>query len=188
MNDAEYIFKQTARERKVMGYGDKHKKRQGGKFVRLPSDHLTKKERNAMNGECKTYNISKRMTWEEFKAMPHELQQEHIDFLQNNFQCGPTSISSRVFGVRNKAMDDYCAKHGLRIKTFGTGSKPNKKYQAWLEQNKEDQREMPQEPVAVPIEEPKEEAPVNVSGVADIAALLSFLAGTGAKITIELTL
>ena len=51
MNDAEYLFKQTSSERKRIGRGDYNKKRQGGKAIRFPSDHLTKKEIEAMSGE-----------------------------------------------------------------------------------------------------------------------------------------
>ena len=43
MKDAEYLFKQTEIERKKLGYGDRHKKRGGGRYVRLPSDNMTKR-------------------------------------------------------------------------------------------------------------------------------------------------
>lgn len=43
MTEAERLFRQTEIERKRLGYGDKHKKRGGGRYVRLPSDNMTKK-------------------------------------------------------------------------------------------------------------------------------------------------
>ena len=47
MTDAEYLFRQTSKERKRNGIGDFHKKRGGGKVVRFPSDHLSRKEKKA---------------------------------------------------------------------------------------------------------------------------------------------
>ena len=36
MKDAEYLFRQTEKERKRIGRGDFNKKRQGGKQIRFP--------------------------------------------------------------------------------------------------------------------------------------------------------
>lgn len=55
MTDEEYLFRQTEIERKRIGYGDRNKKRQGGRYVRLPSDNLSRKERNAMNHEHRAH-------------------------------------------------------------------------------------------------------------------------------------
>lgn len=44
MTDEEYVFRQTEVERKKLGYGDRHKKRGGGRYVRFSSDNLTKKK------------------------------------------------------------------------------------------------------------------------------------------------
>lgn len=59
MTDERFVFQQTNRERAAAGRGDRCKKRQGGKYVRLPSDNLTEKEKRAMNGEVKTYNVQR---------------------------------------------------------------------------------------------------------------------------------
>lgn len=49
-----------------------HNNRGGG--VRMPSDSLSRKERASLHGECVTYNIGKPMTWEEYNALPEDIQ------------------------------------------------------------------------------------------------------------------
>lgn len=51
MTDEAFVFNQTVRERKATGYGAYHKKRKGGRTIRFPSDNLTRRERQQMNGE-----------------------------------------------------------------------------------------------------------------------------------------
>ena len=51
MTDEAFVFNQTVRERKATGYGAYHKKRKGGRTIRFPSDNLSRRERQQMNGE-----------------------------------------------------------------------------------------------------------------------------------------
>ena len=113
MTDPEYLFRQTEKERKKLGYGDKHKKRGGGKTVRFPSDYLTKKERDAMNGEIKTYKKKEFYTWEEFKALPDDLQLKWVNSIINRFGCSAGAISSIVFGKSRPMLQGYLEKKGL---------------------------------------------------------------------------
>ena len=205
MNDAEFLFKQTEKDRKRIGYGAKNKKRGGGRYVRTPSDNLTKKERNAMNSEVTTYNITKPMSWDEFKQMPKDLQQQHIDFIQSNFECGPCSIANNVFNLSCNIVKKHCDKNGIKIITYGRGSRPLiKKLNAWLGNEQEpvlldkedvkdqvtkfgstweDVEKMIDDIPAVP--NAKQEVTKDTNNIAQILAML---VGTGAKVSIELTL
>lgn len=107
MTDEEYLFRQTELERKRLGYGDKHKKRGGGRYVRLPSDHLTKKEREALNGECKTYKKKDFYTWEEFKELPSDLQVAWTNSIINRYGAGLETISEIVFGFSKLILRHY---------------------------------------------------------------------------------
>lgn len=107
MNDAQYLFRQTEIERKKLGYGDKHKKRGGGRYVRLPSDHLTKKEREAMNGEVKVFKKKDFYTWEEFKALPSDLQVAWVNSIINRYGAGLETISEIVFGFSKRNLRHY---------------------------------------------------------------------------------
>jgi hypothetical protein len=101
MTDAEYIFKQTELKRKKIGYGDRHKKRQGGKTVRFPSDYMTKKERQAMNGDVVTYKQKDLYTRQEWLALPEDLRLKWVNSLINRYCVGHTAIARVVFGQKD---------------------------------------------------------------------------------------
>ncbi len=94
MKDEEYVFYQDIKEKKSIGRGAFHKK--GGsksKKCTLPSDYLTKKEREKMNGEVKTWSMSKFYTWEEFKEMHDDIQEAYVTTLLSKY-----NISIRTIG------------------------------------------------------------------------------------------
>lgn len=97
MTDAEYLFKQTEITRKRDARGTFNKKRQGGKYVRMPSDNLTKKEREQMNGEVIKWQEKPFYTWEEFKALPEDVQLKWLNSVINVYDVGLRSISRIVF-------------------------------------------------------------------------------------------
>lgn len=108
MNDAEQVFRQTEIERKRLSYGDKHKKRGGGRYVRLPSDNLTRKEREAMNGEIKTWKEKPFYTFEEFNELPDDVQLKWINSIINRYDVGLGGISKIISpGANRNALHDY---------------------------------------------------------------------------------
>ena len=62
-----------------------------------------------MNGDVKSYNLNKPMTWEEFRRMPQDLQIMYIKKLRNEFGV-PDIVLSKSMGVCkssfSKAMKD----------------------------------------------------------------------------------
>ena len=114
MNDAEQMFRQTEIERKRLSYGDKHKKRGGGRYVRLPSDNLTRKEREAMNGEIKVWQEKPFYTFEEFKELPDDVQLKWINSLINRYDVGIGGISRIIAPSANRnILHDYMERKGL---------------------------------------------------------------------------
>ena len=105
MNDSEYIFNQTSRERKSASRGAFAKKNGSkSKKCTLPSDYLTPAEKKKLNGKAETYDLSKPMKWKEFTSMPHDLRAEYIkklagmgagrDDLSDMFGCAAGTYSS----------------------------------------------------------------------------------------------
>lgn len=194
MDDAEYLFMQTSRERKQAGRGDYCKKRRGGRGVRLPSDHLTEKQRKKLNGKVMTYDYSKPVDYREFKKWPDEHKAAYIRHLEKKYGAGNVQIAE-MFGV-NKATISATRKSlgisGIR------GKHTKLDAEAWsaflrgggdVEKMVEAVAKVPV--MALPLSEIEEKAPEEAKRSADvnnIAVLLQALAGTGAKITIELTL
>lgn len=110
MTDFEYDVK----EKKRIASGAYHQKK-GSKSRKctLPHELLTPAQRKKLDGPVLTYAINKPMSWEEFKSLPLDLQQDHLDFLQNRFDIGVNTVSALVFGLSHAALRYHCARKGL---------------------------------------------------------------------------
>lgn len=212
MTDEEYMFKQTEIERKRIGRGDRNKKRGGGKYVRLPSDQMTKKEREAMNGEVKTFKIKPFYTWEEFKSLPDDLQIKHINSLITRYDVSISAISTGVFGlsdsglmwyINNKNMKQYInatarGKAGTKgkqhmldaMERYNAGALTVESVSTCETIEPETKPEQKPEPAPVIENDVTNESVQRQShrDLSNVAVLLKTLIGTGAKLTIEITL
>lgn len=193
MTDEEYIFRQTSAERKRNGRGDFNKKRKGGRFVRLPSDNLTKKEREKMNGECLQYNMNAPVKWSEFLTWPQDLQREYIEKLAESYNAKNEDIA-KMLGV---SVSQYRKlKNSLGIKGKAGQGKPliQPDWDIFLgvDDPFEEVEFSPVNAEKVELPEKKEEKqePVKLddSSIMNIAILLDALKGSGAKLTIEVVL
>lgn len=63
----------------------------------LPSDYLTDAQKKARNGKMSTYNLSKTMTYEQFKLMPRDLQREYLLKLRNDMHAS-SRVIAQMFG------------------------------------------------------------------------------------------
>lgn len=207
MNDAEYIFNQTSRERKRNGYGDYHKKRQGGRQIRLPSDHLSKKELAALNSDVTKINLNAPVDWCEFKNWPNDLKIEYLQRLENKYHATTEDIAE-MMGVGYKPL--VVMKRDLGIASKRGGRRPKLDLLAWGEfchvdvntvktavEKCPEAPEVPAEksPASAIIELQKEAAEAeekakasSLGNLMNIALLLDTLKGSGAKLTIEVTL
>lgn len=87
MSNVLYEFLQDCHEKAITARSAKNRKRYPGKKgpVKLPSDYMTEKEKEALNGECKTYKLGAPMTWDEFSKMPDDLKAMYIKSLRRKF-------------------------------------------------------------------------------------------------------
>ena len=199
MNDAEYIFKQTSAERKRNGYGDYHKKRQGGRQVRLPSDHLSKKEIEAMSGECVTYNMKAPVKWSAFKEWPDDIQREYLKNLEDSFHAKTEDVA----GMMSTGYDNIrMLKKALGIASGRGGKRPPLDENGWtafltggyfvssqpLPSEVEKCPETPADSIEKCPASSSEKLQLNSDSIMNLAILLDALKGTGAKLTIEVTL
>lgn len=111
MPDEQYVMISDSIEKKKIAHSSHNRKTHCGKGgrVKFPSDYLSKKELKAMNGDVKSYNLNRPMTWEEFRSMPQDLQIMYIKKLRNEFGV-PDSVLGKAMGVCrssfSKAMRD----------------------------------------------------------------------------------
>ena len=110
MNDVEFILKEDIKAKKQAGRGYYHKKHGSkSKKCRLPSDSLSKKEIEKMNGECKVYNFNKPMSYSNFCAMPVDLRIKYLEMLRDKFGANQTEIS-KMMGVAVTTLASHRAK------------------------------------------------------------------------------
>ena len=103
------LFYGDIREKKSAGHSAR-RKRNGSRtaYVSLPSDHMTQKELKKMNGEVKSYNLSKPMAFQEFREMPADLRRQYLAFLVHTYGATMGAIAN-AFSVSvdtlRRAMD-----------------------------------------------------------------------------------
>ena len=69
----------------------------------LPSDYLTDAQKKARNGKMSTYNLSKPMTYEQFKLMPRDLQREYLLKLRNDMHAS-SRVIAQMFGCSDETV------------------------------------------------------------------------------------
>lgn len=149
MPDEQYVMISDSIEKKKIAHSSHNRKTHCGKGgrVKFPSDYLSKKELKAMNGEVKSYNLNRPMTWEEFRSMPQDLQIMYIKKLRNEFGV-PDIVLSKAMGICkssfSKAMRDLNLSLGKSAGATGkkwlNSEKSSKFYEYWnkFENKKED--------------------------------------------------
>lgn len=114
MRDEEFCFVSDVREKKRTATGAFHKRTHAGKggAVKFPSDFLTRKELNAMNGEVKSYNINSPMTWKDFKGLPDDIKIIYIKLLREKFDV-PDARVAAMLGTSQQTFARYVAQLGI---------------------------------------------------------------------------
>ena len=147
MPDEQYVMISDSIEKKKIAHSSHNRKTHCGKGgrVKFPSDYLSKKELKAMNGDVKSYNLNKPMSWEEFRSMPQDLQIMYIKKLRNEFGV-PDSVLGKAMGVCrssfSKAMKDLKLSLGKSAGATGRqwfGSEKSSKFsEYWNKFNKKE--------------------------------------------------
>lgn len=131
MNDIEFILKEDIKEKKKAGSGYRYKKNGSkSKKCTLPSDHLSKKEIEKMNGECKVYNLNKPMSYSNFCAMPVDLQIKYLEMLRDKFGANQTEIS-KMMGVAPSTLASHRYKFLNNKPVFPSSNRPKLDKEAW---------------------------------------------------------
>lgn len=149
MKDEEYLFHSEVRDKKVTARSARNTRTHNGKSgrVKLPSDYMTKKELNAMNGEVKSYRLNEPMSWKEFKAMPDDIKVTYVKLLREKFHCIDSAIAE-MMGIHKATFHNEMNRLGIMV-----GGKGRRKWEdkdafwAWASGAR------------IPVEEAKEETP-----------------------------
>lgn len=134
MTDEKFIYTQDLREKKSTARSARYKRTHAGKggAVKFPSDYLSKKELNAMNGEVKSYRLNEPMTWAEYKSMPDDIRIVYIKALRDAYNVSDSSIAA-MLGTGQKTFSNETRRLGIGL---GRGKKPcgfkKAEWYAWL--------------------------------------------------------
>lgn len=202
LSDEEFVFRQDVREKKQAGRGVFCKVRGGGKHVRLPSDYLSRKERQKMNGECVTYNMNKPVNWQTAKKeWPNDILVQYFKKLY--FEYGfSTKMIGKACNVSDVTLVRFAKANNIQLRPPRCRSNNDdirKRFTEFVRSvdvetsekiltDNADAAVLAVAENAMPEgKEPTAPQKVEVDRN-NIAVLLAALAGTGAKLTIEVTL
>lgn len=113
-SEAERLLIEDVREKKIVSRSYRNKRTHCGRggAVRLPSDKLTKKELQQMNGQCETYRLNQPMKWPEFLAMPVEHQISYVKKLREKYGV-PDARIARMMCIAQSSFSLYTRKLGI---------------------------------------------------------------------------
>lgn len=132
MTDAAYTFNQTVSERKSAGTGTHHKVVHKYTGVKLPSDYLTAKERNALNGEMVSVNMNRPIKFSEFKKLSADMKKEYMESLIRRFSV-PKNRISQMMGVSYWSLYTLLKEANIEIKPAPFGTKWDEAgWNAWV--------------------------------------------------------
>ena len=101
-----YDFDYDALQKKRIAAGARHMKRGSrSKRCSLPSDTLTPAQLKRRNGPVSTYKLDEPMRWDDFKAMPVDLQKQYLTYLVE------------TYGATNEMLGDMFYVHPTHVGT-----------------------------------------------------------------------
>lgn len=133
MDDTIFTYREDLKEKSHAAKGAYHKSHRGSKYMRTPSDYLTKKERNKMNGEVSTYRIAP-MSWPDFMKIPDDIQREYLQTLFEKFGVSVNRLA-KMFGVSFKTVSKRIEFLRVKIKTSNGFNQPA--WDDWLNSKKD---------------------------------------------------
>lgn len=112
--DEVHEFYEDCKDKKITARSARSSRTHCGKRgqVKFPSDYMTPKEREAMNGKCVSYRMNDPITWDEFKTWPDEHKVTYIKLLRKKYQV-PDSALAGAWGLCKSALTKPFAKLGL---------------------------------------------------------------------------
>lgn len=133
MTDEEYIFRTECAEKKRTARGSFNRLSHAGKGgrVKMPSDYMTKKERDQMNGEVQSYTLRYPMKWEHFKRLPDDLKHEYLSAIISKYNPQREALA-KMFGITPNTLYVTCREVGISFQNGGTRKGRNDAFWAWV--------------------------------------------------------
>ena len=122
MPDEQWEMVKDSIDKKNIAHSARSRRTHCGKggAVKFPSDFMTKKELNKMNGEVKSYHMNEPMTFSEFKSMPDDLKVLYIKALRKEYKV-PNKTLADVMGIDNSTFSRWLRQLGLGVGKNASG-------------------------------------------------------------------
>ena len=125
MSDAEIMFNSEVATKKRVARGSHNKKTHNGKGgCRLPSDSLSKKEKEALNGPVTSVKLVP-MSWKDFKKLPDSGRKYYIEALRAKYGARDTWLGE-MMGVKDSTINYERKRLGIPGFPRGAHSDMNK--------------------------------------------------------------
>ena len=130
----------------------------------MPSDYMTKKERDKMNGEVQSYNLNCPMKWAQFKQMPDDIKREYLSSIMSKYNPQQAALAE-MFGISRNMVCNMFRELGIpfrgNVSAVRTGR--NDAFWIWVNSANEVMQDVSEEPslapeIATPIEQVMEPA------------------------------
>lgn len=112
MTDEKFTLVETNRERANIARSARYVNRKGKGSVKIGVEYKTEKELQALNGEVKSYDLSKAMDYREFKDLPDDLKNEYFHALYEKHGASDRGISL-FWGVSTNTVSFYRRQYGI---------------------------------------------------------------------------
>lgn len=96
MTNEKYEFFEDCKEKAFTARSARNRRSHCGKSgtVKFPSDYMSQKQLNSLNGECKTYRLGAPMSWDEFSEMPDDLKAMYIKNRRKKFNATDMELAA----------------------------------------------------------------------------------------------
>ena len=127
MNDFDF----DCMEKKRIARGDRYRRRGSrSRKCSLSTDHMTQKQWRERNGSIVSVRMDQPLSWENFKSLSKDLQEEYINSLMERFSANSQSLAE-MFGISSCTVRRYIQENHLGV-TFRVGhSMSGEQRRAW---------------------------------------------------------
>ena len=127
----------------------------------MPSDYLTAAQKKGLNGKVSTYNLSRPMTWSQFRAMPDDLQREYLSKLRIDMRAS-TSEMVKAMQCSPETVRQGITRLGIPFENLRMTNRERARWEAWLKDG-----QTTEAPVQAPADEDEPEQPSGIPCVLD---------------------
>ena len=144
MTDEKFTLVETNRERANIARSARYTNRKGKGSVKIGVEYKTEKELQALNGEVKSYDLSKVLSYKEFKDLPDDLKNEYFHALYEKHGASDNCLIA-LWHISSRTLSFYRRMYGVRGANKGRDVRREALWKAFISVPKTFKEEAPEE-------------------------------------------